>query len=40
LEEVFSEVPPTAVTYREVAGYSAPVASSPELTVIATPGWL
>ena len=33
-------VPPTAVTYWDVAGYSAPVASSPELTVMATPGWL
>ena len=32
-------MPPTAVTYREVAGYSAPVPSSPELTVMATPGW-
>ena len=26
------------LTYRELAGNSAPVASSPELTVIATPG--
>src|SRR5262245_47202317 len=32
-------VPPTAVTNREVAGYSAPVPLSPELTVMATPGW-
>src|ERR1700753_2485228 len=35
-----SEVPPTAVTNRDVAGYSAPLPSSPELTVMATPGWL
>jgi hypothetical protein len=35
-----SEVPPTAVTYREVAGYAAPVPLSPVLAVIATPGWL
>jgi hypothetical protein len=37
---VRSEVPPTAVTNREVAGYSEPLPLSPELTVIATPGWL
>src|ERR1022692_229155 len=34
------DVPPTAVTYRDVAGYCAPVPSSPALTVMATPGWL
>src|SRR5262245_7636688 len=37
---VRSEVPPTAVTNWEVAGNSEPVPLSPELTVIATPGWL
>src|SRR5215469_11179126 len=33
-------VPPTAVTYCEAAGYSTPYPASPELTVMATPGWL
>jgi hypothetical protein len=40
LEALDSEVPPTAVTYCEAAGYSAPYPLSPEETVIATPGWL
>src|SRR5579871_332869 len=35
-----SVVPPTAVTKREAAGYSTPKPPSPELAVIATPGWL
>ena len=34
------DVPPTAVTNCEAAGYSTPKPLSPELTVIATPGWL
>ncbi len=33
-------VPPTARTYCEVAGNSAPYAWSPELAVTRTPGWL
>src|SRR3954451_21874510 len=33
-------VPPTAVTKREAAGYSTRYPASPELAVIATPGWL
>jgi hypothetical protein len=35
-----SEVPPTAVTYREAAGYSTPNPLSPAEAVTATPGWL
>src|SRR4051794_37787142 len=35
-----SEVPPTAVTYCEAAGNSTPKPLSPELTVMAIPGWL
>src|SRR6478672_576775 len=35
-----SEVPPTAVTKRDAAGYSTPKPASPEETVIAMPGWL
>ena len=35
-----SEVPPTAVTKCDEAGYSTPKPPSPELTVIAMPGWL
>src|SRR5215813_8619957 len=33
-------VPPTAVTYWEAAGYRTPNPPSPELAVIAMPGWL
>src|SRR5262245_44100146 len=33
-------VPPTAVTYCEAAGYRTPNPASPELAVIAMPGWL
>src|SRR3954470_1377324 len=33
-------VPPTAVTKREAAGNSTPKPLSPELTVMAMPGWL
>src|SRR6185437_9844009 len=36
---VVSDVPPTAVTSGEAAGYETPNPSSPELAVIATPGW-
>ena len=36
----WSVVPPTAVTNWEAAGNSTPNPLSPELTVIATPGWL
>src|SRR5215475_10696476 len=36
----FSDVPPTAVTNRDAAGYETPKPSSPELAVIAIPGWL
>ena len=35
-----SEVPPTDVTNLDAAGYSTPKPASPELTVMATPGWL
>src|SRR5215467_168176 len=35
-----SEVPPTAVTNREAAGYSTPKPLSPAEAVTATPGWL
>src|SRR5919197_6019872 len=35
-----SDVPPTAVTKRDDAGYDTPNPLSPELAVIATPGWL
>ncbi|MFL5290769.1 MAG: hypothetical protein ACJ78W_09105 [Myxococcales bacterium] len=34
-----SEVPPTAVTNCEAAGNSTPKPLSPELTVMAMPGW-
>ncbi len=38
---VLSEVPPTAVTYRELAGYDGPVKPlSPVDAVTAMPGWL
>src|SRR5262249_4426489 len=33
-------VPPTAVTNRDAAGNSTPKPASPELAVIAMPGWL
>jgi hypothetical protein len=36
---VVSDVPPTAVTSGEAAGYETPNPLSPELAVIATPGW-
>jgi len=36
---VVSDVPPTTVTRGEAAGYETPNPSSPELAVIATPGW-
>jgi len=36
---VVSDVPPTAVTSSEAAGYETPKPLSPELAVIATPGW-
>src|SRR5690348_7895193 len=32
-------VPPTAVTFGDDAGYWTPKPESPELTVMATPGW-
>src|ERR671930_2046024 len=35
-----SEVPPTAVRKRDAAGYETPKPLSPELAVMATPGWL
>src|SRR5690349_7184816 len=35
-----SEVPPTAVTFGEDAGHETPKPLSPELAVIAMPGWL
>jgi hypothetical protein len=34
-----SDVPPTAVTKRDAAGYETPKPASPELAVIAMPGW-
>jgi len=40
LVDVSSEVPPTAVTNLDAAGYPTPKPSSPELAVMATPGWL
>src|SRR6266496_878711 len=40
LVERVSVVPPTAVTCGEEAGNSTPKPESPELTVIACPGWL
>src|SRR5947207_1376589 len=40
LDARLSDVPPTAVTYRDVAGYDAPTPLSPLLAVITTPGWL
>ena len=40
LDQADRDVPPTAVTNCEAAGYSTPKPLSPELTVIATPGWL
>ena len=39
LPDRFRLVPPTDVTNRDDAGNSAPVPLSPELTVMATPGW-
>jgi hypothetical protein len=36
----WSAVAPTAVTYRDAAGYRAPKPESPALAVMATPGWL
>src|SRR6516164_2497550 len=36
---VVSDVPPTAVTNCDAAGYSTPNPLSPELAVTATPGW-
>ncbi len=39
LAAVVSDVPPTAVTRGEAAGYETPKPPSPELAVIATPGW-
>jgi hypothetical protein len=40
LDAVFSDVPPTAVTNCEAAGYSTPKPLSPADAVTATPEWL